>query len=56
MPRTTWSRRTCQVATISAYLGKVFHAHALDLLRSMPVESVDAVITDAMYGTAKRCL
>lgn len=32
------------------YLGKVFHGHALDLLRTMPGESVDALITDAMYG------
>lgn len=38
---------------ISSYLGKVFCGHALDLLRSMPGESVNAVITDTMYGTAK---
>lgn len=42
------------MATIDSYFGKVFHANALDLLRTMPVESVDAVIADAMYGTAKR--
>jgi len=38
------------VATINRYVGKVFHANALDLLRTMPVESVDAVIADPMYG------
>ena len=41
------------MATIDRYLGKVYCADALDLLRTMPVGSVDAVITDAMYGTAK---
>lgn len=44
------------MATIDHYLGKVFHADALGLLRTMPVESVDAVIADAMYGTSKNCL
>jgi DNA modification methylase len=43
------------VATIDRYLGKVFCGDALDLLRTMPVESVDAVIADAMYGTSKKC-
>jgi site-specific DNA-methyltransferase (adenine-specific) len=41
------------VATIDRYLGKVFCCDALDLLRTMPVESVNAVIADAMYGTSK---
>lgn len=40
------------MATIDRHLGKVFHADAYDFLKTMPVESVDAVITDAMYGTA----
>ena len=44
------------MATIDRYLGKVFNADALDLLRTMPVESVDGVIADAMYGTSKNCL
>ncbi len=35
------------------FLGKVFHGDALDLLRVISTASVDAVITDAMYGTAK---
>ena len=43
------------MATIDRYLGKVFCGDALDLLRTMPVESVDAVIADAMYGTSKKC-
>lgn len=43
------------MATIDRYLGKVFCANALDLLRTMPVESVDTVIADAMYGVAKNC-
>jgi site-specific DNA-methyltransferase (adenine-specific) len=38
------------VATIDRYLGKVYQAHALDLLRTMPVESVDACLADPMYG------
>ncbi len=44
------------MATIDRYLGKVFNADALDLLRTMPVESVDGVIADAMYGVSKNCL
>lgn len=43
------------MATLDRYLGKVFNADALDLLRTMPVESVDAVIADAMYGVSKNC-
>ncbi|HEX3655111.1 MAG TPA: site-specific DNA-methyltransferase [Pirellulales bacterium] len=38
------------MATIDNYLGKVFHGDALDLLRTMAVESVDACIADPMYG------
>jgi DNA modification methylase len=43
------------VATIKSYLGKVYHADALALLRTMPGESVDAIVTDPMYGTSKNC-
>jgi DNA modification methylase len=38
---------------IANFLNKVFHSDALDLLRALPSESIDAVISDAMYGTAK---
>jgi site-specific DNA-methyltransferase (adenine-specific) len=38
------------MATIDRYLGKVFHADAFDLLKTMPVESVDACVADGMYG------
>ncbi len=44
------------MATIDRYLGKEFCGDAPDLLRMMPVESVDAVITDAMYGTSRSCV
>jgi DNA modification methylase len=37
------------------FIGKVFHADARRLLAALPDRSIDAVITDAMYGTAKRC-
>jgi hypothetical protein len=37
------------------FIDKVFHADALDLLRLIPAVSVDAVITDGMFGTAKNC-
>lgn len=36
------------------YLNKVFHGDALQLLRVVPTSSVDAVITDPMYGTSKK--
>lgn len=36
------------------FLNKVFHADARQLLAALPTASIDAVITDAMYGTAKR--
>lgn len=37
------------------FFKKVFHADARKLLAALPTASVDAVITDAMYGTAKNC-
>lgn len=37
---------------MNRFVGKVFHGVALDLLRVLPSASVDAVITDAMYGVA----
>jgi DNA modification methylase len=40
---------------IEQFLDKVFCADAWRLLRKMPTASVDAVITDAMYGTSKEC-
>lgn len=36
------------------FINKVFHCDARRLLRALPSASIDAVITDAMYGTAKR--
>lgn len=38
---------------IEKYVNKVFHSDALSLLRALPPASIDAVITDAMYGTSK---
>lgn len=38
---------------IERFIGKVFHSDALLLLRALPTASIDAVITDAMYGTSK---
>jgi len=35
------------------FINKVFHADARNLLAEMPTESVDAVITDAMYGSSR---
>lgn len=35
------------------FVNKVFNGDALDLLRVIPTTSVDSVIADAMYGTAK---
>jgi DNA modification methylase len=40
---------------MNRFINKVFCGDALDLLRVIPTESIDAVITDAMYGTAKDC-
>jgi len=39
---------------IERFIGKVFHSDALLLLRALPTASIDAVITDAMYGTSKK--
>ena len=36
-------------------INKVFNCDALDLLRVIPTASIDAVIADAMHGTAKNC-
>ena len=38
---------------IDHLLNKVFHGDARRLLRALPTGSLDAVITDAMYGTAR---
>ena len=38
------------------YINKIFHEDALPLLQALPIGSVDAVISDPMYGTAKKCL
>lgn len=35
---------------IDHMFNKVFHGNARRLLRALPTGSVDAVITDAMYG------
>ncbi|MBM3740824.1 MAG: hypothetical protein FJW39_34190, partial [Acidobacteria bacterium] len=40
---------------IENFINKVFHSDALALLRALPSASIDAVITDAMYGTSKKC-
>jgi hypothetical protein len=37
------------------YLNRVVHGDALQLLRVLPTASIDAVITDAMYGTSRDC-
>ena len=39
---------------MNRFLNKVIHGDARRLLRALPTGSIDAVITDAMYGTAKR--
>ena len=38
---------------IDQFQNKVFHGNARSLLRALPTGSIDAVIIDAMYGTAK---
>lgn len=43
-------------AIIDRFVNRVFHGDALKLLQVLPTASVDAVITDPMYGTAKNCL
>jgi site-specific DNA-methyltransferase (adenine-specific) len=40
---------------VSRFINKVFNGNAFDLLRAIPTASIDAVITDAMYGTARNC-
>jgi DNA modification methylase len=40
---------------IDRFANKVFHGDALALLKVIPTASMDAVIADAMYGTAKNC-
>ena len=40
---------------IERFVNKVFHSDARHLLRALPSATVDAVITDAMYGTSKNC-
>src|SRR5262249_10294024 len=37
---------------LGQFLGRVYHADALDLLRRLPTESIDAVMTDPMYGSS----
>ena len=37
------------------FTNKVYHEDALKLLHALPSASIDAVITDAMYGTSKNC-
>jgi site-specific DNA-methyltransferase (adenine-specific) len=37
------------------FLNKVFHEDALQLLQALPTASVDAVISDPMYGIARKC-
>jgi phage N-6-adenine-methyltransferase len=41
------------VDPLQRFLGRVFYADALDLLRRLPTNSIDAVITDPMYGACK---
>lgn len=38
------------------YLDKVFCADALALLRRLPSESIDAVVSDPMYGVSNSCV
>ena len=40
---------------MNQFVNKVFYADARQLLAKLPDESIDAVITDAMYGTSKNC-
>jgi site-specific DNA-methyltransferase (adenine-specific) len=40
---------------LNRFINKVFNGDALDLLRVIPTACLDAVIPDAMYGTAKNC-
>jgi DNA modification methylase len=47
------TRRT--PSSIQHFLNTVFHEDALAFLRLIPTASIDNVISDAMYGTAKNC-
>lgn len=38
---------------MNRFLNKVFHGDARNLLRALPSESIDAVISDPMYGTSR---
>jgi hypothetical protein len=38
---------------LARFLGRVFHAHALDLLGDLPTGGIDVVIADAMHGSCK---
>ncbi len=40
---------------MNRFINKVFRGDALDLLRRLPTATIDAVLTDAMYGTARNC-
>lgn len=37
------------------FINKIFHGDARNLLAALPDASIDAVVTDAMYGTSKKC-
>ena len=37
--------------TLGRFLGGVFHADALDLLQKLPTDSIDAVLSDTMFGS-----
>ena len=39
---------------IDRFLNKVYHSDALSLLKAMPTASLDAVISDPMYGTCTK--
>jgi len=41
---------------VNHLLNQVWHEDARNLLRALPDASIDAVITDPMYGSAKNCL
>jgi hypothetical protein len=41
---------------LNRFINKVFNGDALNLLRVIPTASVDAVVSDPMYGTSKNCV
>src|SRR5438105_14757328 len=45
--------RVDTLPNIERFLGHVFHADALALLRPTPTESIDAVCTDPMFGVGR---